>query len=65
MWTALVCFPLASAVQEVAARLGLVTGKGLAALIRIRFPRMVLYAAVSLVVGANLFNIGARAPLLR
>jgi NRAMP (natural resistance-associated macrophage protein)-like metal ion transporter len=59
LWTALVCLPLASAVQEVAARLGLVTGKGLAALIRARFPRVVLYGAVSLVVGANVFNIGA------
>jgi Mn2+/Fe2+ NRAMP family transporter len=59
LWTALVCLPLASAVQEVAARLGLVTGKGLAALIRVKFPRVVLYGAVSLVVGANVFNIGA------
>jgi NRAMP (natural resistance-associated macrophage protein)-like metal ion transporter len=59
LWTALVCLPLASAVQEVAARLGLVTGHGLAALIRRRFPRVVLYGAVSLVVGANVFNIGA------
>jgi len=59
LWTALVCLPLASAVQEVAARLGLVTGRGLAALIRGRFSRVVLYGAVSLVVGANVFNIGA------
>jgi NRAMP (natural resistance-associated macrophage protein)-like metal ion transporter len=59
LWTAVVCLPLASAVQEVAARLGLVTGQGLAALIRGRFPRIVLYGAVSLVVGANVFNIGA------
>jgi NRAMP (natural resistance-associated macrophage protein)-like metal ion transporter len=59
LWTALACLPLASAVQEAAARLGLVTGQGLAALIRGRFPRIVLYGAVSLVVGANVFNIGA------
>src|SRR2546430_1728323 len=59
LWTALACLALASAVQEVAARLGLVTGQGLAALIRGRFPRIVLYGAVSLVVGANVFNIGA------
>jgi NRAMP (natural resistance-associated macrophage protein)-like metal ion transporter len=59
LWTAVVCLPLASAVQEVAARLGLVTGQGLAALIRRRFPRIVLYGAVSLVVAANVFNIGA------
>ena len=59
LWTAVVSLPLASAVQETAARLGFVTGKGLAALIRIRFRRPVLYAAVLLVVGANVFNIGA------
>src|SRR5207248_9689920 len=38
---------------------GFVTGKGLAALIRIRFRRPVLYVAVLLVMAANVFNIGA------
>src|SRR5437867_12690425 len=42
LWTALVSLPLASAVQETAARLGLCSGKGLAALIKERFPRAVL-----------------------
>jgi NRAMP (natural resistance-associated macrophage protein)-like metal ion transporter len=59
LWTAIVSLPLASAVQETAARLGFVTGKGLAALIRIRFRRPVLSFAVLLVVAANVFNIGA------
>jgi NRAMP (natural resistance-associated macrophage protein)-like metal ion transporter len=59
LWTALVALPLAAAVQEAAARLGLCTGKGLAALIKKRFPRGVLYAAVALVCAANVFNIGA------
>jgi Mn2+/Fe2+ NRAMP family transporter len=59
LWTALVSLPLASAVQETAARLGFVSGKGLASLIRIRFRRPVLYGAVLLVVAANVFNIGA------
>jgi NRAMP (natural resistance-associated macrophage protein)-like metal ion transporter len=59
LWTAVVSLPLASAVQETAARLGFVTGKGLAALIRIRFRRPVLYFAVLLVMAANVFNIGA------
>jgi NRAMP (natural resistance-associated macrophage protein)-like metal ion transporter len=59
LWTALVSFPLAAAVQETAARLGLSSGKGLAALIRERFPRPVLVGAIALVAGANTFNIGA------
>jgi NRAMP (natural resistance-associated macrophage protein)-like metal ion transporter len=59
LWTTLATLPLAIAVQEATARLGLVTGKGLAALIRERFARPVLVAAVVLVAVANTFNIGA------
>ena len=59
LWTALFTLPLAAAMQEAAARLGLVTGKGLAALIKERFPRPVLLGAVALVAIANVFNIGA------
>lgn len=59
LWTAVAAFPLAFAVQEATARLGLVSGKGLAALIRERFPRAVLVLAVTLVTAANTFNIGA------
>ncbi len=59
VWSALYVAPLAAAVQEVAARLGLTRGEGLATLIRKRFPRVVLYFAVMLVAVANTFNIGA------
>ena len=59
LWTAPFTLPLAAAVQEAAARLGLVTGRGLAALIKERFPRWVLLGAVALVSTANVFNIGA------
>lgn len=59
LWTAVVALPLAAAVQESTARLGLVTGRGLAALIKERFPRPVLAVAVLLVAAANTFNIGA------
>lgn len=59
LWTTLISLPLASAVQETAARLGLSSGMGLAALIRERFPRAVLVVAVSLVAVANTFNVGA------
>jgi Mn2+/Fe2+ NRAMP family transporter len=59
VWTALVSLPLASAVQETAARLGLVSGRGLMSLIKDRFIRPVLWLATVLVVGASTFNIGA------
>jgi NRAMP (natural resistance-associated macrophage protein)-like metal ion transporter len=59
LWTTLATLPLAIAVQEATARLGLVTGKGLAALLRERFPRPVLLGAVTLVAMANTVNIGA------
>jgi NRAMP (natural resistance-associated macrophage protein)-like metal ion transporter len=59
LWTAVFALPLAAAVQEATARLGLVTGRGLASLIKSRFPRWVLAMAVVLVAAANTFNIGA------
>ena len=59
LWTAVVALPLATAVQEATARLGLVTDKGLAALIKAHFSRRVLFFAVLLVTLANTFNIGA------
>ena len=59
LWTTLISLPLASAVQETAARLGLSSGLGLMALIRKRFARPILWLAAALVVGANAFNIGA------
>jgi Mn2+/Fe2+ NRAMP family transporter len=59
VWTALVSLPLASAVQETAARLGLTSGRGLMSLIKEHFARPVLWLAAALVVGANVFNIGA------
>ena len=59
VWTALISLPLASAVQETAARLALTSGRGLMSLIKVRFARPVLWFAAALVVGANVFNIGA------
>ncbi len=59
LWSALWLLPLAFAVQEACARLALVTGKGLAALIKSRLPRWVLVVAVVLVAVANTVNIAA------
>ncbi|WP_158788286.1 NRAMP family divalent metal transporter [Granulicella sp. L46] len=59
LWTALLSFPLMAAVQFMCAKLGMVTGCGLASVIRTRYPRWVLWLACSLVIVANIFNIGA------
>lgn len=59
LWTALLSFPLMVAVQLMCARLGMVTGRGLASVIRARYPRWVLWFACTLVIIANIFNIGA------
>ena len=59
LWTALFSFPLMAAVQLMCARLGLVTGQGLAGVIRRHYPRWVLWGSCLLLVVANVFNIGA------
>lgn len=52
-------FPLMAVVQEMCARIGLVTGRGLAANIKKHFSPRVLYASTILLLIANIFNIGA------
>lgn len=59
LWLAPLTFPLMSVVQEMCARIGLVTGRGLAGNIRKHFSRRVLYICTLLLFGANTFNIGA------
>lgn len=59
LWTALFSFPLMAAVQLMCARLGVVTGLGLAGVIRRRYPRWVLWGACTLLVVANVINIAA------
>lgn len=59
LWTALFSFPLMAAVQLMCARLGLVTGRGLAGVVRRNYPRPVLWGACALLIVANVFNIGA------
>jgi NRAMP (natural resistance-associated macrophage protein)-like metal ion transporter len=59
LWIALLTFPLMAAVQLMCARLGMVTGRGLAASVRTNYPRWVLWGACSILVVANVINIGA------
>lgn len=59
LWLAVVTFPLMSVVQEMCARIGLVTGRGLAGNIRKHFSRRMLRVVTILLFAANAFNIGA------
>lgn len=59
LWTALYMLPFMTAVQEACARIGLITGKGIAAVVKEHYSRPVLYGVVGLVVVANTINIGA------
>jgi NRAMP (natural resistance-associated macrophage protein)-like metal ion transporter len=59
LWTAVVSFPMMVAVQLMCARLGMVTGRGLACAIRLHYPRWILVGACSLLVVANVINIAA------
>lgn len=59
LWLAPFTFPLMAVVQEMCARIGLVTGRGLAANIRAFYPKWVLYLCTVLLFSANTLNIGA------
>lgn len=59
LWAAPVLLPFAFAIQETCARLALVSGQGLAGLIKRRMPVLVLYTTVFLVALANTVNIAA------
>ena len=58
-WVMLFCFPLMAAIQEISARMGRVTGHGIAGNIRQHYPRWVLYIIVGLLLVANIINLGA------
>ena len=59
LWMAPAIFPLVAAVQITCARVGLVGGMGLAAVLRRHYPRHLLYPAVLALVVANTVNAGA------
>jgi len=59
LWTAVATLPLTLAVQLTCARIGLVSGRGLAGAVRHHYPRPFLYAACLLLLVANVFNITA------
>jgi NRAMP (natural resistance-associated macrophage protein)-like metal ion transporter len=59
LWLSIFTFPLMAVVQEMCARIGMVTGRGLAGNIREHFSKRILYICTGLLFAANAFNIGA------
>lgn len=59
LWTMLFSYPLMSAIQEISARIGRVTGVGIAANLRKSYPKPLLYGVLIAVSLANVFNLGA------
>lgn len=59
LWTALFMLPLMISVQEISARIALVTDQGIASVIRRHYSRKVLYGIVTLLLIANTINLGA------
>ena len=59
LWTALLTWPLMAAVQMMCARIGMVTGQGLAAALRKKIPRSLLLVGCFALLAANTINIGA------
>jgi len=58
-WVMLFCFPLMAAIQEISARIGRVTGQGIAGNIRTHYRAWLLRTIVGLLLVANIINLGA------
>lgn len=59
LWTAFITWPLMGCVQFMCARIGMVTGRGLAGVLRQKFPRWVVIVAACALFAANSINVGA------
>ncbi len=59
LWLTLISTPMMAVIQGMCARISMVSGEGIAAIIRKRLPRPVTYALAALVIAANTFNLGA------
>jgi NRAMP (natural resistance-associated macrophage protein)-like metal ion transporter len=58
-WSLLYSLPFMTVIQDVAAQIGSVTGRGIAANLRRHYPRPILWSAVLLLLFANVINLGA------
>ena len=71
LWTAIVAFPLMAVIQQMCAKIGLVTSQGLTGTLKKNYPRWVLYVmllfsfpAIVLNIGADIAGMGAVGNLL-
>jgi NRAMP (natural resistance-associated macrophage protein)-like metal ion transporter len=71
LWTALLTFPLMASIQEMCARIGMVTSQGLTGTLKANYPKSILYLmvlfsfpAIVLNIGADIAGMGAVANLL-
>ena len=58
-WTLVLSWPLMCAIQEISARVGRVTGRGIAGNLKQHYPRPFLYVLITLLLAANVINLGA------
>ncbi|MEX2008107.1 MAG: Nramp family divalent metal transporter [Candidatus Spechtbacterales bacterium] len=59
VWAAPFSFPFMTVVQEMSGRIGIVTGRGLASVMRTHYPQPILWGGVATLLVANIINIGA------
>ncbi len=64
LWMALAAYPILAIIQEMCARIGIVSGKGLTSVVRNHYPSWLLYTLILLTCPAFLLNIGADIALL-
>ncbi len=64
LWMALAAFPILAIIQEMCARIGIVSGKGLTSVVKNHYPSWLLYTLILLTCPAFLLNIGADIALL-
>ena len=59
LWTSLFTFPMMASVQYICAKVGMVSGMGLAGVLKRHYPRQILYPTVIALMIGNIINIGA------
>ncbi|MFI5185910.1 MAG: NRAMP family divalent metal transporter [Chitinophagales bacterium] len=64
LWIAILAYPILAVLQEICARIGIVTGKGLTGVVKTYYPKWILYVLIGLSCPAFLFNIGADIAIL-
>jgi NRAMP (natural resistance-associated macrophage protein)-like metal ion transporter len=64
LWMAVLAYPILAIIQEMCARIGIVTGKGLTSVVKNHYPGWLVYALILLTCPAFLLNIGADIAVL-